>query len=88
MLARVRKYTENFKGKKAALVGVATGRAGNLERTRSYGRHTQSFRYSCASQISNQFLRLVGLTLIDDKGVVDETTINLLRTHAKSFIDF
>jgi NAD(P)H-dependent FMN reductase len=82
----IRKYTENFKGKKAALVGVATGRAGNL---RGLDHMADILNHLGTVVLPNkQPISQIGNLIDDDKGVVDEATINLLRTHAKSFIDF
>ncbi len=80
----VRKYAETFKGKKLALVGVATGRAGNL---RGLDHLTTSFNYLGMNVFPNRLpLAQIADHMIDD-GFDDEIT-KTLEGFLESFVGF
>jgi NAD(P)H-dependent FMN reductase len=82
----VRKYAENFKGKKAALVGVASGRAGNL---RGMSHLAGVLHYLGATTLPNQLPISSISQMIDEKGkLTDVETISIMREHAASFSQF
>ncbi|MCI5084179.1 MAG: NAD(P)H-dependent oxidoreductase [Saprospiraceae bacterium] len=82
----VRKYKENFKNKKAALIGVATGRAGNL---RGLDHMADVLNHMGTVVFPNkQPISKIGDLTDDEMGVTDEATINLMEKHAISFIHF
>lgn len=81
----IRQYKDNFQGKKAALVGVASGRAGNLR-----GMHHLSgvLNYLGTTTLPDQLpISQIEKLLTDDK-ISDEGTLAVLKKHAQSFADF
>lgn len=82
----IRRYKETFRNKKAALVGVATGRAGNL---RGMDHLTGVLHHVGTTVMPNHLPISKIKELIDDKGkVIDEKTIAVLEKHAQDFINF
>lgn len=82
----VRKYAENFKGKKAAFVGTALGRAGNL---RGMGHLAAVFNHVGAVTMPNQLpLSAIKSLMNADGQVTDEGAIAAMTTHAKEFVAF
>jgi chromate reductase len=82
----VRNYAENFKLKKAALVGVASGRAGNL---RGMDHLADSLNHMGAVTLPNRIPFSSVSGLIDDNGqITDEATIETIRKHVREFVDF
>jgi len=80
----IRRYAETFKGKKLALVGVATGRAGNL---RGLDHLTTSFNYLGMNVFPNR----LPLSNIANHMVAegfDEDTTNTLDVFLKEFVGF
>ncbi len=80
----IRKYAETFKGKKLALVGVATGRAGNL---RGLDHLTTSFNYLGMNVYPNR----LPLAKIADHMVgegFDEETTKTLDGFLEGFVGF
>ncbi len=75
-----------FYGKKAGLVGVSAGRAGNLRGTDQF---TNVLNYLQVNVFHlKPPLSLID-TLVDDKGTItDEVTEKILREHAKSIVAF
>jgi chromate reductase len=75
-----------WKGKKAALVGVASGRAGNI---RGLGHLTDVFHHLRIEVFSNQvpISQIEGL-LNDNNELSDEATISNLRKQAQEFLSF
>ena len=82
----IRKYKENFKGKKAALIGVATGRAGNL---RGLDHMADVLNHLGTVVLPNKqpISRIQDLT-DSEKGQIDEPTVLLLEKHALEFLAF
>jgi chromate reductase len=82
----VRKYRATFQGKKAGLIGIASGRAGNLlgmDQFCSVLHHLGTVVMPNKLPIS----RIEELT--DSHGeIVDEKTLLLLHSHAKELLDF
>ena len=82
----VRKYSQTFKGKKATLVGIASGRAGNL----------------LGMAHLNTVLNHVGIIVMpnrlpisridelmdEERNITDEETLRTMEKHAKDFIAF
>jgi len=82
----VRKYIENFKGKKTAFIGTALGRAGNL---RGMGHLASIFNHLGATTMPNQLPLSSIKTLMDENDqVIDEDTIAAMTAHAKEFVAF
>ncbi len=76
----------NFKNKKAALVGVASGRAGNL---RGMDHLAESLNHMGAVTLPSRMPYSGMADLMDDKGnVVDEETLKTIRKHAEEFVAF
>tara|TARA_R110002050_G_scaffold83381_4_gene178202 strand:- start:2324 stop:2845 length:522 start_codon:yes stop_codon:yes gene_type:complete len=75
-----------WKGKKAALVGVASGRAGNL---RGLGHLTDVLHHLRVEVFSLQvpLSKIEGL-LNDEKELDDEMTLELLKAQAREFLEF
>ncbi|MCO6488518.1 MAG: NAD(P)H-dependent oxidoreductase [Phaeodactylibacter sp.] len=82
----VRKYTSNFQGKKAALVGIATGRAGNL---RGMEHLTGVLNYLGTIVMPNKLPISRISDLKNGEGeVIDEETLKVMRAHALEFVRF
>lgn len=82
----VRKYRENFAGKKAALIGVASGRAGNL---RGMDHLTAVLNHLGAIVMPDKLPISRIEQLMDNDGVItDQATQQLLQSHAQAFVDF
>jgi NAD(P)H-dependent FMN reductase len=80
----IRKYAETFKGKKLALVGVATGRAGNL---RGLDHLTTSFNYLGMNVYPNRLpLAQIADHMIEDG--FDEATTKTLNDFLEGFVEF
>ena len=82
----IREYKPTFAGKKAALVGVSTGRAGNL---RGLTHLTGVLNHVGSVVFPNQLpLSLVGGFMTEDGEITSEDTLKLLDDYAQSFIAF
>lgn len=80
----VRKYKETFKGKKIGLVGVASGRAGNL---RGLDHLTTAFNYLGMHVFPNRLpLSQIEGVIKDD--TLNEDTINTLNAFLKDFVEY
>lgn len=81
----VRSYKESFSGKKAAILGLATGRAGNL---RGMDHLTAVLQYLDITVMPNRLpVSRVG-GLIHDGRLADEQTSAAIRRHIADFIAF
>lgn len=82
----VRNYARNFKGKKAALVGVATGRAGNL---RGMSHLAGVLHYLGATTLPNQLPISSIAQLIDTNGQISHPeTLTVMKMHTQEFAQF
>ncbi|MCB0548062.1 MAG: NAD(P)H-dependent oxidoreductase [Phaeodactylibacter sp.] len=82
----VRKYSANFKGKKAALVGIATGRAGNL---RGMEHLTGVLNYLGTVVMPDKLPISRISDLKNGEGeVIHEETLKVMRAHALEFLEF
>ncbi|MGH1435514.1 MAG: NADPH-dependent FMN reductase [Lewinella sp.] len=82
----VRNYARNFKGKKAALVGVSTGRAGNL---RGMSHLAGVLHYLGATTMPNQLPISSIAQLMNTAGeVTHEDTLIVMKKHAQEFAQF
>jgi chromate reductase len=82
----IRNYAHNFKGKKAALIGVATGRAGNL---RGMSHLAGVLHYLGASTLPNQLPISSIAQLIDASGqITHPETLAVMKMHAQEFAQF
>ena len=82
----VRMYKETFKGKKAALVGIASGRAGNI---RGMDHLSDVLNHVGAIVMPNKlpFSRIEDL--MDGKGnITDEETLQSMEKHAEELLAF
>lgn len=82
----IRKYTENFKGKKAALVGVATGRAGNLRGMDHLNSVLQHM--GCIVMPNKLPISQIGKMITNEQGLADATTIAVMEAHAQEILQF
>ena len=80
----VRKYSETFKGKKIALMGVPSGRAGNL---RGMDHLTTALNYLGMIVFPNR-LPLPQISSKFDGDEFDKETWTLINDYAKQFIAF
>jgi len=82
----VREYKATFKGKKAALLGVASGRAGNLRGME----HMTGVLHHVGTIVMPNKLPISRIEeLIDDNGdIVDTATLSVMEKHAVEFIEF
>lgn len=83
----VRKYKESFHGgKKAALLGVSAGRAGNL---RGMEHFTGILNYLQINVMPDRSPISTIEKLINTDGIIhDEATLSILEKHVRSFIAF
>jgi NAD(P)H-dependent FMN reductase len=80
----VRRYADTFKGKKLGLIGVASGRAGNL---RGLDHLTTAFNYLGMNVFPNRF----PISQIEEKiknGKFDEDLIKELDSYLEKFVKF
>jgi len=81
----IRQYAKNFKGKKAALVGVASGRAGNL---RGMSHLAGVLNYLGTTTLPNQLPISSISTLLDEQNEIDEDALSVMLAHAREFAEF
>ena len=82
----IRRYADNFKGKKAALVGVASGRAGNL---RGMSHLAGVLHYLGTTTLPNQLPISSISAMLDPEGnLIDQETVAIIRKHAADFSQF
>ncbi len=82
----VREYAKNFKGKKAALLGVASGRAGNL---RGMSHLAGVLHYLGTATMPNQLpISQIGSLLDENDRIIDEDTLKVMKEHATAFSRF
>ncbi len=82
----VRNYADNFKGKKAAIIGIAAGRAGNL---RGMEHLTGVLNYLGTTIMPNRLpISSIGKLLDEDKNVKDTDTIKAIKDFADSLVKF
>ena len=82
----IREYAKNFKGKKAALLGVASGRAGNL---RGMSHLAGVLHYLGTTTMPDQLpISQISNLLDENNHIVDEDTLDVMRTHAQAFSRF
>lgn len=81
----VREYPRNFKGKKVALAGVGSGRAGNL---RGMGHFTHVLNHVGAITMPSQMPYSSISLLLKDGEIIDQATLNVIEAHAKELIEF
>ncbi len=81
----VREYQKNFVGKKAALIGVASGRAGNLRGLDHFAdilNHVGTISFPNKLPISS-----IG-ELLNEDNEINAHTVQVMREHAVSFLKF
>ncbi|MEM9885453.1 MAG: NAD(P)H-dependent oxidoreductase [Bacteroidota bacterium] len=82
----VRQYSANFKGKKVALVGVASGRAGNL---RGMDQLTQILSHVGAIVMPNKLpISSIGKILNEENEIVLDSTLKAIDKHLDDFLLF
>lgn len=82
----VREYSRNFKGKKAALLGVASGRAGNL---RGMDHLTGVLNYLGTIVMPNKLpISNIGKLKNGQGELADQATLGVMEQHAKEFLAF
>jgi chromate reductase len=82
----VREYDRNFQGKKAALLGVASGRAGNL---RGMDHLAGVLNYLGSITMPNKLPISQIKKLKDEEGAIaDEETLQVMEEHAREFLAF
>jgi len=82
----IRNYADNFKGKKAAIVGVAAGRAGNL---RGMEHLTGVLNYLGTTIMPNRLpISSIGGLLDEDKKLKDEATQKALQGFVEGVVAF
>lgn len=82
----VRNYAENFKEKKAALLGVASGRAGNL---RGLEHLTGILHYLGTHVMPNRLpVSSIGQLVNDKQQISDEDTLKVLNDFVESALKF
>jgi len=75
-----------IKAKKVALVGVSSGRAGNLRGME----HLTALFHHLRAEVFSAKLKLSGIhKLFNEEGKIDDTaTLKLIENHIKGFMDF
>lgn len=82
----VRKYNETFRYKKSMLIGIATGRSGNIRGMD----HLSSILMHMKSVVYPRMLPVSRVSeLMDDQGTLNhQPTLQVLEDHLQGFIDF
>lgn len=81
----VRNYATNFRNKKAALVGVATGRAGNLRGID----HLTSILHHMGAVIMPAQLPISRISDLAEEGtIIDEATLSIMEQFSINFLEF
>lgn len=81
----VREYNASFKDKKAALVGVATGRAGNLRGMD----HLTGILHHLGTIVMPEALPISRIGgLVDEGEILDDTTLSVMEQYAINLINF
>jgi NAD(P)H-dependent FMN reductase len=81
----VRNYSTNFRHKKAALVGVATGRAGNLRGID----HLTSILHHMGAIIMPAYLPISRIgDLMEEGAIMDQDTLSIMEQFAINFLKF
>ncbi len=81
----VRNYSTNFKNKKVALVGTASGRAGNL---RGMDQLTHILQHMGAIVMPQQLPISRIETLIENDKIKDAGTLEVMEKHVLAFVNF
>jgi len=82
----VREYKATFKNKKAALVGIATGRAGNL---RGMEHLTGVLNHLGIIVLPNKLpISRIGQLMYDERMIIDAGTLNVISKHVDEFLAF
>ncbi|NJK84389.1 MAG: NAD(P)H-dependent oxidoreductase [Saprospiraceae bacterium] len=81
----VRNYGTNFKSKKVALVGTASGRAGNL---RGMDQLTHILQHMGAIVMPQQLPISRIETMIQENAITDTSTLEAMEKHALAFVNF
>ena len=82
----IREYNSTFFGKKVAMVGIASGRAGNL---RGMDHLTGVMNYLGCIIMPNKLPISSLEDIIDKKGeIIDKETLSTIKKHVKDFIAF
>lgn len=82
----IRAYKETFEGKKAALVGVATGRAGNL---RGMDHLSDILNHMGTVVLPNKLpISSIGKLLDNNKELIDESTLEAISNQIDQFLKF
>ncbi len=81
----IREYVANFKGKKAALIGIASGRAGNL---RGCDQGTTVLNHVGVQVMPNKLpISQIG-SLLEGKTITDKATLDTLDQFLDAFLAF
>lgn len=81
----IRQYQTNFKNKKAAMIGVATGRAGNLRGID----HLTSILHHMGTLIMPAYLPISRIGALTEEGnILDEDTLKIMEQFAINFLAF
>lgn len=82
----IHQYQPTFKGKKAALVGIASGRAGNLRGMD----HLSAVLNHVGTEVMGAKLPISKCEdLLGEKGkIVDEGTVNAIERHIEAFLNY
>jgi chromate reductase, NAD(P)H dehydrogenase (quinone) len=81
----VREYKASFKGKKAGLVGIADGRAGNLRGMD----HLTGVLHHVGTTVMPAQLPISSLkTLLTPEGKINDATLKVMEAHVEQFLNF
>lgn len=81
----IREYPKNFKNKKAALSGIASGRAGNLRGID----HLTGVLHHVGTTVMPQSLPISSVgSLFEEDGNINEATVNLMEAFVDTFLEF
>ena len=81
----IREYQTNFKNKKAALIGVATGRAGNLRGID----HLTAILHHMGTHIMPAYLPISRIGALTEEGnILDKDTLKIMEQFAINFLAF
>lgn len=81
----IRNYSTNFKGKKAALAGVASGRAGNL---RGLDQLSDVLNHMGTVVLPNRLPISSIKEVVDEQGKINPATLEAMEKQVKELIEF
>jgi NAD(P)H-dependent FMN reductase len=81
----IRDKDKSFKGKNVAMIGVASGRSGNL---RGMDHLTNALNYLGMNTFQSKILVSQIHKVLSPEGTMDEATMDLFKSHSMQYLDY